>query len=572
MASWQKYMKLVDTPTRVQQARQSGILSNISGTATERAQGAYQNVKANLPDVYRGAPNRIDRLKQFDQMDLDPIVNAGLDILADFTTQNHDDKLFELQFSMEVSNSIRTTIEEKLEHWIALNDFESRLYDLARDTYKYGDIFLIRDPDTLELNAVSPFQVDKIVVNEAKGKCIETYFIRDVSINIREQVATLPDTSSSKPLMGSGVSQPVVLTMPSASPYMGSTVSDRYGNSGLTISPVAADHVVHISLSTGSEQNWPFGRSVLEPIWKVYKQKELLEDAVVIYRMVRAPERRVFKVDIGELNGLKAQQAVERFKNEVHQKRGLSKNRSNISTMDVGYDAMSMVEDFFLPVRADGKGPSIETLPGGGNVGEITDLSYFNNQLIRGMKVPSSYLPSGDQDSQAWNDGKVGVVLVQEIRFSKYCQRLQRKLIKALDREFKFYLKKKGFTIDAADFTLKFPPPINLSEWAKLELMQTRVSVYTQLEPNKIFAKRFLLEEVMGFDQEMFDRNERYWLEENQTQLRGATFVKSRDQQEEMLPGLKSLGIDKVSEPEETDTGLTAELGAAEELPTGEVS
>lgn len=548
MASWQKYMKLVDTPTRVQHARRSGFLNNQSNT--ERAQGAYQNVKANLPDVYRGAPNRLDRLKQFDQMDLDPIVNAGLDILADFTTQNHDEKLFELDFSMDVSNSIRTTIEEKLEHWVSLNDFETRLYDLARDAYKYGDIVMIRDPDTLELMSVSPFQVDKIVVNEAKGKSIETYFIRDVSLNVREQVATLPDTSASKPLMGSGVSQPVVLTMPSSSPYMGSTVSDRYGNTGLTISPVSAEHVVHISMSTGAEQNWPFGRSVLEPIWKVYKQKELLEDAVVIYRMVRAPERRVFKVDIGELNGLKAQQAVERFKNEVHQKRGLSKNRSNISTMDVGYDAMSMVEDFFLPVRADGKGPSIETLPGGGNVGEITDLSYFNSQLIRGMKVPSSYLPSGDQDSQAWNDGKVGVVLVQEIRFSKYCQRLQRKLIKSLDKEFKFYLKKKGFVIDAGDFSLKFPPPINLSEWAKLELMQTRVSVFTQLESNKIFSKRFLLEEVMGFDQEMFDRNERYWLEEHQDQLEGATLVKSRDQQEEMLPGLKSLGIDKVSAPE----------------------
>ena len=142
-------------------------------------------------------------------------------------------------------------------------------------------------------------------------------------------------------------------------------------------------------------------------MFKVYKQKELLEDAIIIYRIQRAPERRIFYIDVGNMPSHLAMSFVERVKNEIHQRR-IPSSTGGGSAIDSSYNPLSINEDYFFPQTAEGRGSKVDTLPGGTNLGEIDDLRYFTNKLMRALRIPSSYLPTGADDSQAqYNDGRV---------------------------------------------------------------------------------------------------------------------------------------------------------------------
>jgi hypothetical protein len=264
------------------------------------------------------------------------------------------------------------------------------------------------------------------------------------------------------------------------------------------------------------ETTWPFGNSILDPVFKIFKQKELLEDAIIIYRVHRAPERRVFFIDVGNMPPHKAQQYLERVKYEVQQKRIPNKTGGGQNVADSSYNPMSMLEDYFFAQTADGRGSKVDTLPGGDNLGEIDDLKFFNNKLIRGLRIPSSYLPTGPDDGSApFNDGKVGVAYIQEYRFAKYCERLQRQIIKSLNNEFKVYLKASGVEVDNSLFDITFTDPQNFSSYRELELDQARTQLFGALEGIPYLATQFKLKKYLGLTEEEIARNEALWAEEN---------------------------------------------------------
>jgi hypothetical protein len=284
---------------------------------------------------------------------------------------------------------------------------------------------------------------------------------------------------------------------------------------GQSEAAVDAKHMVHLSLTEGLDRYWPFGQSILENIFKVYKQKELLEDAVLIYRVQRAPERRMFKIDVGNMPSHMAMAFVERIKNEIHQRR-IPSIYGGQSVVDATYNPLSMNEDYFFPVTADGRGSSVEVLPGGQNLGEIDDLRYFNNRLARGLRVPSSYLPTGPDDSNTpLSDGRVGTAMIQEFRFNQYCERLQNYIALKLDEEFKLFMRWRGFNIDSGLFTLKFNPPQNFAAYRQSELDNARVSTFASMEAFPYISKRFALERFLGLTEEEITKNEQLWHEEN---------------------------------------------------------
>jgi len=177
---------------------------------------------------------------------------------------------------------------------------------------------------------------------------------------------------------------------------------------------------------------------------------------------------------------------------------------------------LSMNEDYFFPVTADGRGSSVEVLPGGQNLGEIDDLRYFNNRLARGLRVPSSYLPTGPDDSdRPLSDGRVGTALIQEYRFNQYCERLQNYMATKLDEEFKLFLRWRGFNIDSGLFDLEFNPPQNFAAYRQSELDTARVGTFQAMEAFPYIAKRFAMERFLGLSEEEIDKNERLWREEN---------------------------------------------------------
>jgi hypothetical protein len=281
----------------------------------------------------------------------------------------------------------------------------------------------------------------------------------------------------------------------------------------------------------------------------VYKQKELLEDSVLIYRVSRAPERRVFKIDVGNMPSHMAMAFVERVKNEMHQRRIPTVTGGGANMMDASYNPLSINEDYFFPQTAEGRGSSVDTLQGGSNLGEIDDLKYFNNKMARGLRVPSSYLPTGPDDSdRAMSDGRVGTALIQEYRFNQYCERLQKLIMQKLDDEFKMFLKWRGFNIDSGLFDITLCEPQNFASYRQAELDTTRIQAFTGLEPLPYMSKRFMLKRYLGLSEEEIMENEKMWREERDTP----------DLESVPGQGLRSVGI--------TPGGMESDLQAGEEI------
>ena len=533
----------------------SGTRSPLSSGGTQPGP-ARTNYSSFLPDVYTGAPNRVERYGQYNVMDQDSEVNAALDILAEFCTQqNPQNKTsFSLDFKSPATGSEIKVLEQYLQQWTKLNDFGTRMFKIVRNVFKFGDAFFIRDPETKKWFHVDPAKVSSIIVNESEGKKPEQYIVKDINLNFTDKVATTPYTTNGNVTGGGdgyltgGVRGMVGNTSTQSS-------STRFGIDKQKEIAVSSEHMVHLSLSEGLDNNAPFGNSLLEGIFKVYKQKELLEDAIIIYRTQRAPERRVFYVDVGNMPSHLAMQFVERVKTEIHQRRIPSKTGGGTTVIDSAYNPLSTNEDYFFPQTAEGRGSKVETLPGGTNLGEIDDLRYFTNKLVRGLRIPSSYLPTGADDAtSSYNDGRVGTAFIQELRFNKYCERLQGLIIEEFNQEFKRYLLEKGVNIDTAMFDITFEPPQNFAAYRQSELDNARVPTFTQMSAIPYVSNRFAMKRFLGMSPEEIAENERLWREENDENLD----TPPQDASAEM----RGAGI--------SSAGISADIEGAEDIAPGD--
>jgi hypothetical protein len=544
--SWKKYFTPVPTGDNV-----SGSYGPISGGgAAGRPGPARSNYSSYLPDVYVGSPNRVERYGQYNTMDNDSEVNAALDILAEFCTQKNDENgtNFNFHYNKSATNNEINILGQYLKQWCKINNFETRMFRTFRNVFKYGDAIFLRDPETKKLFHIDPAKLTRIIVNESEGKRPEQYIIKDVNLNFKEMVATSPHITNGN------------ISSPGASYQTGGA---RGMTGGVNVPPgsrfaieegevaVDAQHVVHLSLSEGLDNNFPFGNSLLETIFKVFKQKELLEDAIIIYRVQRAPERRVFYVDVGNMPSHLAMQFVERVKTEIHQRRIPSATGGGTNVIDSSYNPLSINEDYFFPQTAEGRGSKVETLPGGTNLGEIDDLRYFTNKLVRGLRIPSSYLPTGGDDAtSSYNDGRVGTAFIQELRFNTYCERLQGLIIEDLNQEFKRYLLEKGVNIDTAMFDLEFEPPQNFAAYRQSELDNARVPTYTQMSAIPYISNRFAMKRFLGMSAEEIAENERMWREENDEELNQPPADASAE--------MRGAGI--------SSAGISADISGAEDI------
>ena len=529
----------------------TGSMSPFSNKYASQPGPARTNYSSYLPDVYVGAPNRVERYGQYNTMDNDSEVNAALDILAEFCTQDNkqNNTNFKFNFKKDATNTEIKVLEQLLQQWTKMQNFETRMFRIIRNVFKYGDQFFIRDPETKTWYHVDPAKVVSIIVNESEGKVPEQYVIKDVNLNFKDKVATSPlDTNGNVTGGGSGYLTGGVRGM------VGNAQKQAGSRFQQTEEEVAipAEHIVHLSLSEGLDNNAPFGNSLLESIFKVYKQKELLEDAIIIYRTQRAPERRVFYVDVGNMPSHLAMQFVERVKTEIHQRRIPSKTGGGTNVIDSSYNPLSTNEDYFFPQTAEGRGSKVETLPGGTNLGEIDDLKYFTNKLIRGLRIPSSYLPTAAQDEgqSSFNDGRVGTAYIQEYRFNKYCERLQGLVTEVFNQEFKRYVLEKGVNVDISMFDLGFNPPQNFASYRQSELDNQRVPTFQTMSAIPFISNRYALKRFLGLSEAEIAENERLWREEND-ELLGAPAPDSSGE-------MRGAGV--------SGGGISADLGGLEDV------
>lgn len=541
--SWKKHLRTVTAPSAYSQpAASTKDWAGPSGTSSKYA--SY------LPEVYAGHPNRIQRYFQYDDMDRDSDINAALDTIADFCTQTEEqnDEPFEIIYNDTATDTETTLLKASLKKWVKLNNFKQKLWYIFRQTIKHGDQIFLVDPETFEWLWCDHTHVEMVKVDES-NKEPEEYLIRNLDYNRAAKFGTsVTDPSSFRTPFGAGVAtpRPAAGTLSGNGSNMfqlaGSHIDPRSNQNNNEVSVVDAKNVVHLSLSAGMDANWPFGKSILEPIFKVFKQKELLEDSIIIYRVQRAPERRIFYIDVGTMPPIKAKAHIEQIKNEIHQRRIPNRTGGGSSIMDAAYNPLSIVEDYFFAQSAEGRGSKVETLAGGDNLGEIGDLTFFTKKMARGLRIPTTYLSLGDDEGGvSYNDGKLGAAVVQEYRFNKYCTRLQTALAPTFDKSFKEYLNKSGIEIETSLFELRFNPPQNFAKYRQMELDAQQVGVYQQIADNKKLSERFKFKRFLNMSEDEILENERMWKEENPTKVKKA--LGSTPAEAEPEGDLSSVGI-----------------------------
>lgn len=530
--SYKKFLKSINSVAHL------GVAGN---TPSSNVSGLYNKYKNYLPLVYQGPANRLERYAIYDGMEQDPIISWSLDIISDFVSQSDDNEPFKIEYKTfsELPSSQTKTIEKALDNWIKINSWKKRTFSLTREILKYGDVIFIRDPETNILNKVNIYDVIGVVVDENKKPT--HYYIRNVDLNVPLKMANnAKDDVETKNLLNT-FNGNFPNTINNSTTQL-STSNEK----DMSILPIKAEDILHLSLNIDNILLYPFGLSTLEAIYKVYVQKMLLQDCILLYRIKNATEKLVFTIPVGNIPRYKRKQFLEKCKNELSQRRMPSKDSDGVfNTIDVAYNSIPMNEDFWLPVDADGIQPKIEKLQGGQALGEINDMVYWENQLIRGLKVPQSWIPYGPTDGQRTNPSASTNVFVQELRFFKYCVRLQQILIENLDKEFKYFLRKQGINVDEDSFKLAFFEPSNITELTKMNIESQRLNLFASASGSPYISKQFALKNYLGLTEEEYNENQRLLMLELQNTLKDKD-VKLPTEDPNQVPGLRTVGVEDI--------------------------
>lgn len=532
--SYKKFMKAVDLSKA-----HMGTNSSHKGGGTG---SLYDNYKNALPTLYQGVANRLERYTIYDGMEQDPVINWTLDVITDFVSQNDPD-IFKIDYVTNLGQNQTTIIETALRQWVKDQDWKTRIFNLVREVLKYGDVIYVRDPDTNVLNKVNVNDVVNVYADENKNPLY--YLIKNVSLNVPLKVANSARSDmTTKNLINTTNTNVPSTANNSTIPISGNMT----GNEDVLAIP--AKDIVHISLNIDQVLLFPFGLSILEPAYKIYIQKCLIQECVLLHRVNNSADKLVFKIPIGSIPRYRRKRFLEKAKNEWTQRRMPSKDSNGqFNTMDVTYASVPMCENYWLPIDADDKNsPSIDKLDGAHNLDQIKDLEYWDNALIRAMKVPQSWIPHASENNQDRNLPKNATeTYVQEIRFIQYCKRLQNIIQQVLDKEFKYIIKQKGYMVDEDAFELAFFPPTSVFEVAEMDILQTRLQLVQTANGINMLSKQYILKHIMNMSEDEFNENQRYLLLEKQEQLKGMD-IPLPTEDASQVPGLRSVGIADISQ------------------------
>ncbi len=449
-------------------------------------QGVYANYTW-YQRLIQGSASRLSRYSEYDLMDNDVEISRSLDTIAEEMTGQDPNSASPLTLTVNkdkdltLQSSTVSTLNTALQYWTDLHGFSIRLFHIARIVVKYGDCFFIRESETAKWQYVHPKDVIAAIVDEHDMTKIVGWQIK------RNMLA--PNSPYNMP----------------AGTYGGKSASDL-------VDTLPADRVIRFSLNDNMSDSAPFGESVLRAVYRSQKQKELLENAILIYRIQRAPEKRVFHIDVGKMPPHRVKAYLEQFKNEIRQRKIPSPGGGH-DQIDSVYNPQQMMEDFFFAQRADGRGSKVETLPGGQGLGQLEDLDYFQWKVFRGLRIPLSYMKEG-QEGALLNDGKTGIAYIQELRFAMYIKRLQEHINVGLDAEFKRFLRVSGIAVDDAIFKVSLPEPENFGIYRQQQLDADLLNTFSTTTSMPHLSKRFSLKKYLQLTDEELIINEKQLAEE----------------------------------------------------------
>ena len=418
------------------------IIRSSSGQEFKQSRhNAYDSI---LGAEYYQQQARSDRYTDFDQMEYTPEIASGLDIYADEMTTSSD--LTPL-LTIDCSNQEIKSVLEVLYHNIL--NIEFNLFGWARTMCKYGDFFLYLDID------------EEVGIKHAIG---------------------LPLTEVER-LEGEDKTNP-------------SYVQYQWNNAGLTLENW---QVAHFRI-LGNDKHAPYGTSVLEAARRIWRQLTLLEDAVMAYRIVRSPERRVFYIDVGGIPPEDIEQYMQKVTTQMKRNQVVDVDTGRV---DLRYNPLSIEEDYFIPVRGD-TSSRIDTLAGGSYTGDIDDVKYLRDKLFSALKIPASYLSRGDGE----NEDKA-TLAQKDIRFARTIQRLQRSVVSELEKIGIIHLFTIGYRgNDLVNFKLSLNNPSRLAELQELEHWQTKFNV-AGVATEGFFSRQWITDKIFGLSADEFERMQR---------------------------------------------------------------
>ena len=388
--------------------------------------------------------NRAERYIDFEQMEYMPEIASALDIYADeMTTSNEYDRLLNIDC---LNHEIKTILDSLF--YDALN-IEFNAFGWARSMCKYGDFFLYLDID------------EKLGITSVIG----------MPGNEVERLEGQDDTNPNY-------------------------IQYQWNGAGMTFENW---QVAHFRI-LGNDRYSPYGTSVLDPARRIWRQLVLLEDAMIAYRVVRAPERRIFQIDVGNIPPQEVPQYMEKVKTEMKRNQLVDATTGRV---DLRYNPLSLEEDYFIPMRG-GIGSDIKSLQGATSLNDIDDVKYLRDKLFAAIKIPQSYLTNlegGDEDKTT--------LAQKDIRFARTIHRLQRSLVAELEKMAIVHLYTLGFRgPDLLSFKISLNNPSRLAELQQLEYLRTKFETATAV-PEGTYSKRWVAQNILGLSDDEFLRNQR---------------------------------------------------------------
>lgn len=254
--------------------------------------------------------------------------------------------------------------------------------------------------------------------------------------------------------------------------------------------------IIHMRL-LGNDMFLPYGSSVIEAARRIWRQLILIEDAMLVYRIVRAPDRRVFYVDVGNIEPDQIPNYMEQQRSALRSNQVIDRSTGRV---DLRYNPMSVDEDYFIPVRGGDTGTKIDTLAGGQNTAAVEDVEYIQKKLFAALKIPKAYLGFDEALSSK------ATLAQEDIRFSRSVQMVQRTIVSELNKLAIIHLFAHGFTgEDLINFTLKLSNPSSVAQQQKLELFKSKFEI-AALAPEGLLSKEFILKNIIELtDEEIND-------------------------------------------------------------------
>jgi hypothetical protein len=438
-----KKLKIADTD-QVQKQVKSHLVDRYSKLHTN-----LDLVGTGYSTVHQVMAARLALFKDYESMDSDPIISSALDIYSDESTMKGEyGQVIDIKTDNENIKEILNNL------FYDIMNVEFNLWPWVRNMVKYGDFFLHLDISEkygiTNVVPLSPYEIIRAEGEDPENPYYTKFYLESIE---------------------------------GAHPYFGQK------NSGKGKIEFENFQIAHFRLANDSNF-LPYGKSMVESTRKIWKQLTLMEDAMLIHRIMRAPSKRVFKIDIGNIPPNEVDNYMQRIINKMKKTPFMDESTGEYN---LKYNMQNLTEDFFMPVRGGDSGTEISELSGI-DYDSTEDIEYLKNKLLASLRVPKAFLGFDE------NVGGKATLAAEDVRFARTIERIQRIIISELTKIAVVHLYSQGYTDeDLVNFELNLASPSTMYEQEKIELFGQKVSLARDMLSDKILPYEWIYDNIFNF-------------------------------------------------------------------------